>query len=93
MKVTYSLRAAAQLDAIFAYLEEVNPRAAKAVVDHIKATANLLGTFPWMGRPTDEKDVRLRVDTRYPYLIFYKVLVESDEVRILRVLHGAQRRD
>ena len=92
MRVTYSPRALAQLQSIFAYIEESNPRAARAVVDHIQATADLLGVFPWMGRPTDEKDVRLRVDTKYPYLIFYKVLEETNEVRVLRVLHGAQRR-
>jgi toxin ParE1/3/4 len=93
MRVTYSPRALAQLDGILTYIEERNPRAAKAVIDHIKATANLLGAFPWIGRPTDEKDVRLRVDTKYPYLIFYKVLEDTEEVRILRVLHGAQRRE
>jgi toxin ParE1/3/4 len=92
MRVTYSPRALAQLQSIFAYIEESNPRAAVAVVDHIEATADLLGTFPWMGRPTDEKDVRVRVDTKYPYLIFDKVLEDTDEVRILRILHGAQRR-
>jgi plasmid stabilization system protein ParE len=62
------------------------------VVDHIQATADLLGPYPWTGRPTDEKDVRVRVDTKYPYLIFYKVLEDIGEVRILRILHGAQRR-
>jgi len=92
MRVTYSPRALAQLQSIFAYIEESNSRAASAVVDHIQATADLLGTFPWMGRPTDEKDVRVRVDTKYPYLIFYKVLEDTGEVRILRILHGAQRR-
>jgi toxin ParE1/3/4 len=93
MRVTYSPRALAQLEAIFTYIAEVNPRAARAVVDHIEATASLLGAFPWMGRPTDEKDVRLRVDTKYPYLIFYKVFADIGEVRILRVLHGAQVRE
>jgi plasmid stabilization system protein ParE len=39
-----------------------------------------------------KKDVRVRVDTKYPYLIFYKVLEDIGEVRILRILHGTQRR-
>jgi addiction module RelE/StbE family toxin len=92
MRVTYSPRALAQLQSIFAYIEEFNPRAAKAVVDHTQATASLLGASPWMGRRTNEKDVRVRGDTKYPYLIFYKVLEDMGEVRILRVLHGAQNR-
>jgi toxin ParE1/3/4 len=92
MRVTYSRRALVQLQSIFTYIDEFNPRAARSVVDHIQATADLLGIFPWMGPPTDEKDVRVRVDTKYPYLIFYTVLEDIDEVRILRIMHGAQRR-
>jgi|HubBroStandDraft_6_1064221.scaffolds.fasta_scaffold2577458_2 hypothetical protein len=48
MRVTYSPRALAQLEAIFTYIAEVNPRAARAAVDHIEATENLLGAFPWI---------------------------------------------
>jgi len=63
------------------------------VVDHIESTARLLGEFPWMGKPTDVEGVRLRVTTKYPYLIFYTVLMERNEVRVLRMLHGAQKRE
>jgi addiction module RelE/StbE family toxin len=93
MKVTYSPQALRQLDSIFAYIARDNPKAAAAVVDHIEATAKLIGRFPSMGRPTDEPDVRIRVITRYPYLLVYKILADREEIRIMRVFHQAQKRD
>jgi toxin ParE1/3/4 len=44
-----------------------------------------------MGRMTDQPGVRVLPVVRYPYLIFYTVVDESDEVRILRIRHGRRR--
>jgi toxin ParE1/3/4 len=91
MKVSYSRVALAQLDDIFAYIAKDNPIAAANVVDEIEAVADHLAHFPFAGRLTDEGGVRMLVLSRYPYLIFYKVL-PNDNLRILRILHGAQDR-
>jgi len=90
MKVSYSRVALAQLDDIFAYIATDNPAAAAEVVTEIEAVIDHLAHFPFAGRLTDEGGVRMFVLSRYPYL-FYKVL-PNENLRILRILHGAQDR-
>jgi toxin ParE1/3/4 len=48
-----------------------------------------LGHFPEMGRLRPEIAPNLRSTLVWPYVIFYRV--ESDNVQIIRILHG--RRD
>jgi toxin ParE1/3/4 len=91
MKVSYSRVALAQLDDIFAYIARDNPVAAAEVVIEIEEVIDHLAHFPFAGRLTDEGGVRMFVLSRYPYLIFYKVL-PNENLRILRILHGAQNR-
>lgn len=90
MKVTYSPRALAQIEDIHAYIAERYPRAAAAVVERIEKLCAMLGDYPGCGTPTDRKEVRVLPVVRYPYLIFYRILDEENEVRILRVRHGAR---
>ena len=92
MKVTYSPRAVAQLNKIFAYIAKDNPAAAQAVIRRIESVAALLADFPLMGHATDDADFRVAYVERYPYLVFYAVLPESDEVRIVRIQHAARQR-
>lgn len=91
MKVSYSPRAIKQLDEIVSYIARDDELAAAAVLDRIEKLTALLGKFPAMGRPTDAGDVRIMSVPRYPYVLFYKVLQDKDEVRILRVRHTARR--
>jgi toxin ParE1/3/4 len=91
MKVRYSRRALRQLEQIFSYIEKDNPAAAPAVADRIESLVALLGRYPSMGRPTDKDGVRIMGVRRYPYVVFYKILPDRDEVRILRVRHTARR--
>ena len=91
MKISYSRVALAQLDHIFAYIAGDNPVAAAEVVRESEAATEHLSHFPFAGRLTDEGGVRMFVLSRYPYLIFYKVLPKNN-LRILRILHGAQDR-
>jgi toxin ParE1/3/4 len=91
MKVTFSKRAIAQLDEIFGHIARDNPAAAAAVVERIEALALLLGKYPAMGRRTDKEGVRVMGVRQYPYLVFYRIPAEGDEVTILRVRHTARR--
>ena len=91
MKVTYSPRALAQVDEIFSYIARDNPAAAKTLVARIEHLTALLGNVPRLGRATDHPDVRILSVPRYPYVIFYRILAERDEIRILRVRHTARR--
>ena len=91
MKVRYSPRALAQLEEIHAYITEDNPRAAAAVVRRVETIALLIGQHPALGRPSDLADVRAMSVRPYPYVIFYKVFEDRDQVRILRVRHTRRR--
>jgi len=91
MKVRYSPRVLAQLEEIHQYIAQHNPRAATAVVARIEELCEKLGEFPGMGAATDQSGVRLVPVVRYPYLIFYAVIAEINEVRILRIRHGRRR--
>jgi toxin ParE1/3/4 len=68
-----------------------NPRAAKAVVARIEELCEKLGEFPGMGSITDHPGVRVLPVARYPYLIFYGLIAEADEVRVLRIRHGRRK--
>jgi toxin ParE1/3/4 len=91
MKVSYSRRALTQLDEIFSYIARNNPAAAAVVVDRIEALIALLGRYPTMGRSTDKEGVRVMGVRRYPYIVFYRIREDRDEVRILRVRHTSRR--
>ncbi len=87
MKIGYSRRALTQLNDIFDYIARDNKAAALAFVGRIEAIALLLASYPHIGRPTDLEEVRVISIGRYPYRMFYKLLPERNEVRILRIRH------
>lgn len=91
MRVRYSPRALAQLEEIHSYIRQHNPRAAVRVVERIEELCEKLGEFPGIGHLTDQAGVRALPVVRYPYVIYYMILKDADEVRILRVRHGARR--
>jgi len=89
MKVRYTFPAQADLDEIYTYISENNQFAAERIKRQIKIDAELLGDFPFISRESDHPGIRVRKVRRYPYLIFYAV--GDDEIRILRVRHGARQ--
>lgn len=89
MIVRYALRARGDIASIHDYLAARNPTAATAVVRQIRATCELLGRHPGIGRPTQFDDVRMISVLRYPYIVYHQV--SSDAVIILHVRDG--RRD
>ena len=91
MKVRYSPRALLQLEEIHTYIVRHNARAAKAVIARIEELCAKLGEFPGIGTLTDHPGVRRLPVVRYPYVIFYTVIADADEVRILRVRHGRRK--
>jgi toxin ParE1/3/4 len=91
MKVRYSRRALTQIDQILSYIARDNPVTAASVARRIEALVALLGRYPMMGRSTDKEGVRVMGVRRYPYVVFYRIIPNRDEVRILRVRHTARR--
>jgi toxin ParE1/3/4 len=89
MRLEWSILAQADRDAIFDYIEADSPRAAIAVDDRIREQVETLARFPESGRAGRIEGTRELVILRTPYIVAYRIA--TDTVRILRVLHGAQR--
>lgn len=88
MKLVWSAHALADRNLIFDYIEAENPRAAIAVDERIASAVAQLRDFPDSGRQGRVEGTRELDIAGTPYIVVYLV---SDRVRILRVLHGAQR--
>ncbi|MGQ0673116.1 MAG: type II toxin-antitoxin system RelE/ParE family toxin [Hyphomicrobium sp.] len=72
-----------------AYISEVSPKGAKAVVARIGAQVDALVDFPRIGRPGRVSGTRELVITRTPYIVAYRIV--GDDIEILAVIHGARR--
>ena len=89
MKVRYTLRARADLDAIYAYLDRRAPAAARSGKELIERRIASLADFPFMAPETDEKGIRELTIVRYPYQVYYEV--QDDEIWIIHIRHTARR--
>jgi len=89
MRLEWSALARADRDAIFDYIEADSPPAAIIVDDSIREQVGILARFPESGRPGRIEGTRELVILRTPYIVAYRIA--TDTVRILRILHGAQR--
>jgi plasmid stabilization system protein ParE len=69
MKVRYTWRAQADLDAIFVYLDERAPAAALLVKSTIERRISRLEAFPRMAPETDVPGVHELTIVRYPYQV------------------------
>lgn len=89
MRLLYSSRALAQLASIYLYLVERNPRAAFTVVASIRETVARLKYLPSLGRSTDEREVRVIIESQYAYRVFYRV--DAERVIVIRIMHPSQQ--
>ncbi|WP_082520675.1 type II toxin-antitoxin system mRNA interferase toxin, RelE/StbE family [Rhizobium sp. Root482] len=89
MKLFWSAFALSDRDGLFTHIEADNPTAAITVDERIVAAASRLQDFPESGRPGRIPGTRELVIPRTPYVVAYEVTETT--VRVLRVLHGAQR--
>jgi toxin ParE1/3/4 len=89
MRIVYTPRALADLQAIEAYISQFNPSAATRVLAAIKKAIDSLEHLPRLGLPIDTEG-RYRVPiSRFPYLVFYR-LTDTD-IFILHISHGRRR--
>jgi toxin ParE1/3/4 len=89
MRLEWSVFAQADRDLIFDYIEADRPMAAIAVDERIKSQVDKLARSPYSGRLGRIEGTRELVISHTPYIVAYRI--SSDSVRILRILHGAQR--
>jgi len=89
MKVRYTPRAQADLDTVYAYLDQRAPVAAIAVKQLIERRIESLAAFPFVAPATDHPAIRELTVVRYPFKIYYRVA--GDEVHILHIRHTSRR--
>ncbi|MGD9633694.1 MAG: type II toxin-antitoxin system RelE/ParE family toxin [Pirellulales bacterium] len=88
-RVTRSRRAEQDLLAIAEYISADNPTAAARWLDEIERNFTLLASYAGIGEEVSEIRPGLRRFCHGQYLIYFEPL--DDELRIVRVLHGARR--
>jgi plasmid stabilization system protein ParE len=92
MKLVIRDAAAADLEIIYAWIARYSPRAADAVIERLLARMRqlLLPGLSHIGRPGREEGTREIVER--PYIIVYQVNDSLEQIEVLAVLHGRQRR-
>jgi toxin ParE1/3/4 len=90
MRVAFDPAARRDLEQIFAWIAEDNPRAAQEMIARIEAKVMRLETpgLATMGRRGLVEGTRELLE--YPYIIVYKVYEERDEIVVISVVHGVQ---
>ncbi len=91
-KVRYTPRALGDLDGIFEYIAEQNPRAARAVKARIRERIESLARFPASGPESATPGLRMLVVGRYPYLVFYEIDEAKKHVAIVHIRHASRER-
>ena len=89
MKVRYTLRAFAERERIFDYLDARNTKAARAVVGLIKQRIEELAHQPYKGRRTNRPGIYTLWVTPYRYRVFYRI--DDDEIVIIKIRHTSRR--
>lgn len=89
--LSFSPRALQELDAIFVYIRHDSPAGADHVRERVLEVAEYIASYPYAGRVTGYHGIRACSVPPYPYVIFYKVIRSTGDVRVLRVRHAARR--
>lgn len=85
----YLPKAEADLDSIWNYLQERNPKAVRGLIERIFEVCDRLATEPFMGRARSEIARGLRSFPAKGYVVFYRPT--EDAIEVVRVIDG--RRD
>ena len=93
MKLRFTPRATADLEAIAAYIRDHNPAAAHRVRAAIYDSLKNLILFPYVGRLQQTERIRKLVTRQHAYLIYYTVDEVAEEIIILNIKHPARRRE
>ena len=92
MKLRISRHADHRLRKIKDYIARDNPYAADRVEEAIRSAARLLTDHPEMGRAVEGTRSREWPVRSLPYVIIYRIDPSRNELVILTVLHGAEKR-
>lgn len=93
MKLRYTDRARDHLATIFDFVCSEDPQAAAVIVSRIRASAQALCHFPYIGHIGHLPGTLELVVVRLPYVIVYRIDIgDEDQVVILSVFHFARNR-
>ncbi|HWF00151.1 MAG TPA: type II toxin-antitoxin system RelE/ParE family toxin [Caulobacteraceae bacterium] len=87
-RLGFAPAARADLIAIYLYIAEDSPNRAETFLAELEAKAALVADQPRAYQRRDDVNRGLRAAVHGRYVIFFREL--ADEVRVVRVLHGAQ---
>jgi len=92
MNIVIRDSAAADLELIYAWIARYSPRAADEVVEQLleRMRGLLIPGMARIGRPGREKGTRELVER--PYIIVYEIDETNDQIVVLGVFHGRQKR-
>ena len=90
MKLQYTKDANADLLHIYKYIAKDSQASAIRVLTVIKVLVEHLPALPYMGKQTNKKDVYCIISGKYPYKIFYRLLLDKQEVHILHITHTSK---
>jgi plasmid stabilization system protein ParE len=94
MKLRYTRRALTQLSNIYAFITHHDPEAAARVLARIRATARMLTLFPMLGHDGAVDGTLELTVPGIPYVVVYRIEQhDSDQITIIAVYHGRQKRD
>lgn len=92
LNVVWSQTALDDVDAIAAYIHKDSPYYAKAVVEKLFSSAQLISQYPQLGRIVAElNQPEMRERLVYSYRLIYAVKV--NQIEILTVVHGRRLLD
>jgi plasmid stabilization system protein ParE len=89
LPIIWTAPARAQIAELYDYIAESSLSAADHQVATIADSANRLAIFSEIGRPGRRSGTRELVIAGTPYIVVYRI--RESTVRILAVMHGAQR--
>jgi toxin ParE1/3/4 len=93
MIVRFIPRAIQDLTDIADYIRSQNPSASQRVRTAILDGIEIISRYPNAGRRQSLENVRKLVIRRYPYLIYYMVDAEADELVVISIRHAARERE
>ena len=90
MRVRWTTDAADDLERICDYIALSRPDSARQIAQSVVERIGTLESFPRLGRPGRVQGTREITFPPLPFVAVYEVFDDQDEVRVLRILHGAQ---
>ena len=89
MRLSFSPRAADDLEEIGNYIARDSPSRAASFLDELESHCRVMTEMPRASPPREDLGPGLRMAVHKNYLILFRVL--EDTVRIERIVHGARR--